>query len=70
MPKVHIETYGCTLNQADSDILRAVLAEGRHQIVPSEAESDVVILNTCTVKGATDNRITERIRRLRKAGRS
>ena len=69
MPKVYLETYGCTLNQADSDILRAILLENKHIIVPSEAESDVVILNTCTVKGATDNRISERIRRLRKAGK-
>lgn len=69
MPKVYLVTYGCTLNQADSDILRALLIQGGHQLVDNEAESDVVILNTCTVKGATDNRITERIRRLRRAGK-
>jgi MiaB-like tRNA modifying enzyme len=69
MPKIYLETYGCTLNQADSDILRAVLTEHRHQIVDREAESDVVIINTCTVKGATDNKISERVRQLRKAGK-
>ncbi|MDD5172091.1 MAG: tRNA (N(6)-L-threonylcarbamoyladenosine(37)-C(2))-methylthiotransferase [Candidatus ainarchaeum sp.] len=69
MPKVYLETYGCTLNQADSDILRAVLIGNKHQIVDNEAESDVVVLNTCTVKGATDNKITERVRQLRKAGK-
>ncbi len=69
MPKVYIETYGCTLNQADSDILRALLGEAKYELVESEAESDVVVLNTCTVKGATENKILERMRRLGKAGK-
>lgn len=69
MPKVYIETYGCTLNHADSDILRALLKEKSYEVVSSEEESDVVVLNTCTVKGATENKILERMRRLGKAGR-
>ncbi len=69
MPKVYIETYGCTLNQADSDILRAILKDERYELVDRESESDVVVLNTCTVKGATENKILERMRRLGKAGK-
>ncbi|MEW6035150.1 MAG: tRNA (N(6)-L-threonylcarbamoyladenosine(37)-C(2))-methylthiotransferase [Candidatus Micrarchaeota archaeon] len=68
MARVYIETYGCTLNQADSDIMRALLKE-RHELVETEEQSDVVILNTCTVKGATENKILERIRRLEGGGR-
>lgn len=62
MPKVYIETYGCTLNQADGDIIRALL---KHEIVGNEQESDVVVLNTCTVKGPTENRMFERIKSLK-----
>ncbi len=62
MPKVYIETYGCTLNQADSDIMRASL---RHEVVGTEQESDVVVLNTCTVKGPTENRMFERIKSIK-----
>jgi len=58
--KVYIETYGCTLNQADSDIIRALLRE-KYEVVDSEEESDVVVLNTCTVKGPTENKILSRI---------
>jgi threonylcarbamoyladenosine tRNA methylthiotransferase CDKAL1 len=65
MPKVYIETYGCTLNQADSDIMRALL---KHEIVGKEQESDVVVLNTCTVKGPTENRMFERIKSLKDRG--
>ncbi|MFH0885132.1 MAG: tRNA (N(6)-L-threonylcarbamoyladenosine(37)-C(2))-methylthiotransferase [Candidatus Micrarchaeota archaeon] len=68
MARVYIETYGCTLNQADSDIMRAILLSG-HSVVDGEASSDVVVLNTCTVKGATENRIFERMKRLRAKGK-
>jgi threonylcarbamoyladenosine tRNA methylthiotransferase CDKAL1 len=67
MARIYLETYGCTLNQADSDIIRALLC-GEHTFQDKEEGSDVVILNTCTVKGATENRIMLRIRRLREKG--
>ncbi|MFH2023719.1 MAG: tRNA (N(6)-L-threonylcarbamoyladenosine(37)-C(2))-methylthiotransferase [Candidatus Micrarchaeota archaeon] len=63
MVKVYIETYGCTLNQAESDIMHALLSE-QHEIVANESQCDVLILNTCTVKGPTENRIFERIKSL------
>lgn len=68
MPKVFIETYGCTLNQADSDILRALLKDS-YSVVDNEDESDVVVLNTCTVKGATENKIFEKMRSLRSSNK-
>lgn len=68
MAKVFILTYGCTLNQSDTDIMRALL-QPAHAIVESERESDVAILNTCTVKDATENKIFERMRRLRASGK-
>lgn len=61
MPRIYIETYGCTLNQADSDIIKALLSEAGY-VLAAEADSDLVILNTCTVKGATENKIMERIK--------
>lgn len=63
---VFLLTYGCTLNQADSDIIKGVLArEGAH-FVESEEDADVVVLNTCSVKSATENRIIEKLRALGK----
>ena len=63
MARVFIETYGCTLNQADSDIIKAIL---QHELVESEKDADVIILNTCTVKGTTENRILDRMKSLGK----
>ena len=64
MPRIYVETYGCTLNQADSDIIEALLSEAGHSIAKTESGCDVIILNTCTVKGATENKIMERLKRL------
>ena len=61
--RVYVETYGCTLNQADSDIIKGILKK-QHQVVKKESDADIIILNTCTVKGATENRILERIKKL------
>ncbi len=63
--KVFIETYGCTLNQADSDILKAVVST-KHSIVEDETDADVVVLNTCTVKGTTENKIIQKMESLGK----
>jgi len=62
MARVYIETYGCTLNQADSDAIAGQLLRNGHLIVKNQKEAEVVVLNTCTVKGATESKIANRIR--------
>ncbi|MEM3541432.1 MAG: tRNA (N(6)-L-threonylcarbamoyladenosine(37)-C(2))-methylthiotransferase [Candidatus Bilamarchaeaceae archaeon] len=63
--KVYVEVYGCTLNQADADIMRAIIKK-EHRIVENEKEADVVVFVTCTVKGATENKIMEKMKRTKK----
>lgn len=63
MVKVHIETYGCTMNQADSDIMRGIISQ-RHQLA-GEEEADVVVLNTCGVIDFTERKILRRIEELK-----
>lgn len=62
--RYHLITYGCTLNKADSDVIRAILLSNGLEESPTEQDADVIILNTCTVKGATEQKILMRIRRL------
>ena len=74
MERILIETHGCTLNRADSGIMRSVL-EGKGFEVDSKRYSyseggyDYVIVNTCTVKKQTEQRITERLGRMRALGK-
>ncbi len=65
MANVYFEVYGCTLNQADADIMRAV-AKKKHRIAEKPKDADVIVFVTCTVKGATENKIMERMKRTKK----
>ncbi|MEM3626017.1 MAG: tRNA (N(6)-L-threonylcarbamoyladenosine(37)-C(2))-methylthiotransferase [Candidatus Micrarchaeaceae archaeon] len=73
MPKkAIIETYGCTLNQADSDIMAGLLSrqgiaveQGRYSIGDGY---DYVIINTCTVKTPTEQKILSRLEKLNGLG--
>ncbi len=66
--QVHIKTYGCTLNQADSDLMKWVL-ESDGIAMASQEESDVVVVNTCTVKTPTAQKILHAIERLESSGK-
>ncbi len=63
-----IETYGCTLNQADSDMIEGILRQsGVHTergTYSKEANADYVIINTCTVKKPTEQKILDRIQKM------
>jgi threonylcarbamoyladenosine tRNA methylthiotransferase CDKAL1 len=64
--KVYIETFGCTFNQADSQIMAGLLHENHAKIVSSLEEADLVILNTCYVKHPTEQKVITRIQRIQK----
>ena len=64
--KVYIESYGCTFNKADGQIIAGVLNENDIDIVDTIEEADVVIVNTCYVKLPTENKVTYKIQKLQK----
>lgn len=67
--KVYLETYGCTLNRADSDIMGGVLKSAGFSLARKAEGADVAVLNTCTVKGRTENKIISRIEELHRQGK-
>ncbi len=62
MKKVYIETYGCSSNQNDSEIMEGLLAKEGYDITKNEKDADLIIINTCTVKHTTEQRIRSRIK--------
>jgi threonylcarbamoyladenosine tRNA methylthiotransferase CDKAL1 len=62
--KIYMETFGCTFNQADSQIMAGLLEETGGKIVKSPEDADVIIINTCYVKQPTEQKITNRIGKL------
>jgi len=60
---IYVETYGCTANVNNGELAKGILAKN-NTIVDSEKDADVIVLNTCVVKGPTENRIIARIKEL------
>src|SRR6188768_936390 len=56
MPKFFIKTYGCQMNERDSEQVAHSLIERGYQAVTNEAEADVVLLNTCSVRDMADQK--------------
>lgn len=62
--KFYIETFGCTFNQADSQIMTGLLEKQGVKSVKSIEEADIIILNTCYVKLPTEQKITNHIKKV------
>jgi len=60
----YLETYGCSLNMADSDIMVGRLHKTGAVRVNSPEEADVIIVNTCGVKEPTEDKIVHRLSEL------
>ena len=65
--RVAIDTHGCKLNQADSSQLARRFQEAGCQLVPTAAEADIYILNTCTVTATADAKARQALRAARRA---
>ena len=55
--RIFVKSFGCSTNHADGAVLAGCLCRAGHRIVDSISNADVVIYNTCAVKGPTENRI-------------
>jgi tRNA-2-methylthio-N6-dimethylallyladenosine synthase len=56
MAKVYLKTYGCQMNERDSEqVARQLIARG-HEMTPREADADVVLLNTCSVRDQAEQK--------------
>lgn len=62
--KVLIETYGCQMNTADSELIMGILTQSGFEPARTLDEADVVILNTCAVREKAEARILGRLTNL------
>jgi tRNA-2-methylthio-N6-dimethylallyladenosine synthase len=56
MAKVFLKTYGCQMNERDSEQVVRMLLERGHTLTPHENEADVVLLNTCSVRDLAEKK--------------
>ncbi len=64
--RVFVKSFGCSSNLADGEVLAGCLAEAGYDMVNSVSTADLVIYNTCAVKGPTENRTIEIAKRVPK----
>lgn len=61
MKKLYIETYGCQMNVADSEVVAAVMQMAGYEMCQDEAEADAIFMNTCSVRENAENKIYNRL---------
>ena len=61
MKKLYIETYGCQMNVADSEVVASVMQMAGYESTESLDEADAVFLNTCSVRDNAEQKIYHRL---------
>lgn len=59
--KLFIETYGCQMNVADSEVVAAILQEKNYHLVQSADDADAILLNTCSIRDNAEKRIWNKL---------
>ena len=59
--KLYIETYGCQMNVADSEVVASVMKMAGYDVCEHEEEADAIFLNTCSVRENAENKIYNRL---------
>ncbi|MBI4999812.1 MiaB/RimO family radical SAM methylthiotransferase [Candidatus Gottesmanbacteria bacterium] len=66
MKKYFIQTFGCQMNEADSEKIAAALEQQGHSITNNIDKADVIVINTCSVRESAENRVFGLINNLAK----
>jgi tRNA-2-methylthio-N6-dimethylallyladenosine synthase len=69
MPKVYIKTYGCQMNERDSEQVAKMFTEGGYTVTPKESEADAVLINTCSVRDQAEQKALGKMGAMIHAGR-
>jgi tRNA-2-methylthio-N6-dimethylallyladenosine synthase len=64
-PRYFLHSYGCQMNKLDSELVEARLRAAGYEAAAAEAEADVVLLNTCSVRQHAEDRVWSRLGALR-----
>jgi tRNA-2-methylthio-N6-dimethylallyladenosine synthase len=70
MKRVYIETYGCQMNVADTELMLGVLGREGYQQTPTPEDADVLLVNTCAVRDNAEQRVVGRVGELQRFKRN
>jgi tRNA-2-methylthio-N6-dimethylallyladenosine synthase len=63
--QVYVETYGCQMNVADSEVVLSIMSDNGFGITQSPDSADVIFVNTCSVRDNAEQRVRQRISTLK-----
>lgn len=62
--KFYIETYGCQMNVADSEVVAAIMQTTDAQLTDRWEQADIILLNTCSIRDNAEQKVASRLREL------
>ena len=65
MENIYIETYGCQMNFADSEVIASILQQAGYGMAAEVADADFILINTCAIRDNAEQRVRHRVRELR-----
>jgi len=65
--KIFLETYGCQMNEYDSELVRSILKKENYEFVTDEFKADIVMLNTCAIREHAHRKVYGRVHNIRHA---
>ena len=63
--KIFLRTFGCQMNEYDTELIRTILSENGFHFVDNELDADIVLLNTCSVRENAHRKVFGRIHTIR-----
>jgi len=63
--RLYIESYGCAMNLADSEVIASILKENGYQTWEQEKDADIIFLNTCAIRENAEDKIWHRLKALK-----
>lgn len=59
--KLYIETYGCQMNVADSEVVVSILGTAQYEYTHTKEDADIILLNTCSIRDNAEQRIWSKL---------
>ncbi len=63
--KVFVETYGCQMNEYDTELVRSILQKENYAFTKVEAEADIILLNTCAIREQAHRKVYGRVHQIK-----
>src|ERR1700675_1348581 len=65
MAKLHLITYGCQMNEYDSERVAGLLRAQQYELTDDESEADLILINTCAIREKAEDKVFSKLGQLK-----